>query len=71
MAESTITAAPRPPAARRALEALEFPGCRRVTSRVTTSPTTKAELEFEPDTRAVNTCRMCLPTGAGGCTRSS
>ena len=31
----------------------------------------EAELEFEPDTKAANTCRMRLAHAAGGCTRDS
>jgi len=64
MAESIVTAAPRPPAAR--WRRWSFRAAAWGTSRATTSPTTKAELEFEPDTRAVNTCRIRLPTGQAG-----
>lgn len=66
MAESIVTAAPIPLATRWSFQtAAEF------TSRATTSPTKRAELEFEPDTKAVNPCRMLLAHAAGGCTRSS
>ena len=61
MAESIVTAAPRPPAERRALEALEFPGCRPVYISRDDIADYEGRIEFwDADTE---TTMVCEPTG--------
>ena len=60
MAESIVTAAPRPPAARRALEALEFPGCRSV--YISRDDIADHEGCFEFRDADTETAMVCEPT---------